>query len=75
MDSDLEEKNIAPGRKGLFDLIKSLPPTLKYERERSWRRVISSLCTDGFQDSAPLSIGLLPTSYASRMHYSSNMGM
>ena len=23
--------HIAPGRKGLFDLIKSLPPTLKYE--------------------------------------------
>jgi hypothetical protein len=23
--------NIAPGREGLFDLIKSLPPTLKYE--------------------------------------------
>jgi predicted SnoaL-like aldol condensation-catalyzing enzyme len=24
-------KHIAPGREGLFDLIKSLPPTLKYE--------------------------------------------
>ncbi len=23
--------HIAPGRKGLFDLVKSLPPTLKYE--------------------------------------------
>ncbi len=23
--------HIAPGREGLFDLIKSLPPTLKYE--------------------------------------------
>ncbi len=46
--------HIAPGREGLFDLIKSLPPTLSTRRERSWRRAISSLCTDGFRDSAPL---------------------
>jgi predicted SnoaL-like aldol condensation-catalyzing enzyme len=25
------QRHIAPGREGLFDLIKSLPPTLKYE--------------------------------------------
>jgi len=25
--------HIAPGREGLFNLIKSIPPTLKYERE------------------------------------------
>ena len=46
--------HIAPGREGLFDLIESLPPTLSTRRERSWRRAISSLCTDGFRDSAPL---------------------
>ena len=27
--------HIAPGRDGLFDLIRSLPPTLKYEAERT----------------------------------------
>ncbi len=37
--------HIAPGREGLFDLIKSLPPTLKYERESSWPKVISSSYT------------------------------
>ena len=46
--------HIAPGREGLFDLVKSLPPTLKYEAGTSWRRAISSLCMDGFRDSAPL---------------------
>jgi len=46
--------HIAPGREGLFDLIESLPPTLSTRRERSWRRAISSLCTDGFRHSAPL---------------------
>src|SRR5713226_6434745 len=33
--------HIAPGREGLFDLIKSLPPTLKYEPwlilQRRWK--------------------------------------
>jgi len=32
--------HIEPGREGLFNLIKSIPPTLKYEQERSWRREI-----------------------------------
>src|SRR5207302_6078779 len=67
--------HIAPGREGLFDLIESLPPTLSTRRERSWRRAISSLCTDGFRHSAPLQIGSLPTSYTSRTDYSSNLGM
>ena len=30
--------HIAPGREGLFDLIKSLPPTLKYEPGPLWLR-------------------------------------
>jgi predicted SnoaL-like aldol condensation-catalyzing enzyme len=33
--------HIAPGREGLFALIKILPPSLKYDRERSWLREIS----------------------------------
>jgi predicted SnoaL-like aldol condensation-catalyzing enzyme len=33
--------HIAPGREGLFNLIKSLPPTLKPSRERSWLKEIS----------------------------------
>ena len=44
--------HIAPGREGLFDLIKSLPPTLKYEPERLWLKGISSSCTDDFRTSA-----------------------
>jgi predicted SnoaL-like aldol condensation-catalyzing enzyme len=28
--------HIAPGREGLFKLIKSLPPTLSTNQERSW---------------------------------------
>ena len=46
--------HIAPGREGLFDLIRSLPPTLKYEA--------GTVVSDGsfvmvhgrFRDSAPL---------------------
>jgi hypothetical protein len=33
--------HIAPGRDGLFDLIKSIPPTLKYEAGPSWLREAS----------------------------------
>jgi predicted SnoaL-like aldol condensation-catalyzing enzyme len=33
--------HIAPGREGLFDLIKSIPPTLKHGREQSWLRETS----------------------------------
>ena len=33
--------HIAPGREGLFDLIKSLPPTLRTNRERQWLRETS----------------------------------
>jgi predicted SnoaL-like aldol condensation-catalyzing enzyme len=32
--------HIAPGREGLFNLIKSLPPTFNTRSGRSWRRVI-----------------------------------
>jgi hypothetical protein len=37
----LFQQTIAPGREGLFDLIKSLPSTLKYEPGRLWRTEIS----------------------------------
>jgi len=46
--------HIAPGREGLFDLIKSLPPTLNMSMERLWVKGISSSCTDDFRASASL---------------------
>ena len=40
--------HIAPGRDGLFNLVKSVPPTLKYEHGGSWRMATSSSFTGGF---------------------------
>ena len=33
--------HISPGREGLFNLVKSIPPTLKHDRERLWQMEIS----------------------------------
>jgi predicted SnoaL-like aldol condensation-catalyzing enzyme len=65
---------IAPGREGLFDLVKSLPPTLKYEAGTIVAEGKFVIVHGRFRDSAPLQIGSLPTSCASRMDYSSNTG-
>jgi predicted SnoaL-like aldol condensation-catalyzing enzyme len=44
--------HIAPGRDGLFDLIKSIPPTLKYEPGMiAWLTATLSLSTDVFRGS------------------------
>ena len=43
--------HIAPGRDGLFNLIKSIPPTLKYEPGRSLPMASSLLSTDVFRGS------------------------
>jgi hypothetical protein len=43
--------HIAPGREGLFNLIKSIPPTLKYERGWLWPMAILSSSTGGFRAS------------------------
>ncbi len=68
--------HIAPGRQGLFDLVRSLPPTLKYEG--------GTIASDGFfvmvhgrdfRDSVPLQIGSRPTFCISRTSYSSNIGI
>ena len=44
--------HIAPGRDGLFDLVKSLPPTLRYEAGMIAAEVISCSSTDAFLASA-----------------------
>jgi predicted SnoaL-like aldol condensation-catalyzing enzyme len=46
--------HIAPGRAGLFDLIKSLPRLSNMSMERFWLKGISSSCTDDFRTSASL---------------------
>jgi hypothetical protein len=67
--------HIAPGREGLFDLIKGLPPTLKYEAGTivaEGNFVIVHGRFSGF--GAPVNWMLL-TAYASRRDYPSNIGM
>jgi predicted SnoaL-like aldol condensation-catalyzing enzyme len=66
--------HIAPGREGLFNLIKSLPPTLKYEPGTVVAEgdfVIVHGRFSGFQRST----GLQPTFSASRMAFSPKTGM
>jgi predicted SnoaL-like aldol condensation-catalyzing enzyme len=41
--------HIAPGREGLFNLIKSLPPTLRYEPGLVLAEADSVIATDGFR--------------------------
>jgi hypothetical protein len=53
--------HIEPGREGLFNLIKGMPPTLQYEARRLWQTGISSSCTDGFLGSVRRSTGLRRT--------------
>ena len=49
--------HIEPGRDGLFNLIRSSPPTLLTNSSSSLRRAITSLCTDVSQEPAALSLG------------------
>src|SRR3989442_11947746 len=46
--------HIAPGRDGLFNLIKSIPPTLKYEPGKMLPKGILSSCTGDFRATACL---------------------
>ena len=51
-------KHIAPGRHGLFGLVKASPQTMRYETERSWPRAICRRCTAGSPASACRRTGL-----------------
>jgi predicted SnoaL-like aldol condensation-catalyzing enzyme len=62
---------VAPGREGLFNLVKGTPPTLRYEpgvivAEGDFVIVHGRFC---------LTTGLWPTSSALRMGFSSSTGM
>jgi hypothetical protein len=61
--------HIAPDRKGLLGLIKSLPPTLKYEPGTIVAEGPLLWCTDDFRTSASLLSGLRRISFASRMAF------
>ena len=56
--------HIEPGREGLMNLIKSLPPTLNTSRARSSPTAISSSCTGDCRASGSRGTGSSPTLYA-----------
>lgn len=58
--------HIAPGREGLFDLIKSLPSTLKYEPGTIVAEGDFVIAHGRFRGSASRRTGLRPTFFASR---------
>ena len=66
--------HIPPGRDGLFDLIKTLPATLRYENHIRRREVISSFSMGGSAASGQRRRGSSPTSCAWRMEFSRSTG-
>ena len=67
--------HIAPGREGLFNLIKSIQPTLKYEPGTIVAEKDFVICTGGSQASASRSTGLQQTLFVSRTGFLSSIGM
>ena len=67
--------HIAPGRDGLFNLIRSTPATLKYEPGRSLLKTITSSWMAGFREPEGPEIGLRPMSSEWPTACSRNAGM
>lgn len=66
--------HISPGRDGLFDLVKTLPATLRYETTLRRRLVISSFSMGGSAVSGQRRLGSSLTSYAWKMDCSRSTG-
>jgi len=67
--------HIAPGHDGLFNLIRSLPSTLRYENQLIVAEGDTSLRTAASPDMADPPLGLPPTSCVSRTASSPSIGM
>jgi len=66
--------HIAPGRQGLFDLIKATPPSLRYEHALVAADSDFVFLTDAFRDWVYRSTGLRQTSFALKTVYWPNIG-
>jgi predicted SnoaL-like aldol condensation-catalyzing enzyme len=66
--------HIEPGRDGLFNLIRGIPPTLKYEHEQIVAEGELVMVHGRFSASGPQRTGLLPISSAWSMEFSSSIG-
>ena len=67
--------NIAPGRAGLFDLVRTLPETLRYENQLIVAEVTTSSPTAVSRATAVRPPGSPPTSSASKTASSPSTGM